>query len=133
MLNTVCLNGRLIADPELKTTPNGDSVSTVVLAVDRNAKAKGGSKMTDFITVVLWQHMAEFVARYFGKGGMIAVTGELQTRKYEDKDGVKRTIYEVIATQVNFCGDSKPKNGSAPAHAETANFENIAEGDDLPF
>ena len=95
MLNSVTLMGRLVADPELKTTQNGTSVAAFRLAVERNYQPK----------------TAEFIGKYFTKGRMIAVEGSLQSRNYEDKNGQKRTAYEVIVDQAYFA-DSRP---AAPA------------------
>ena len=108
MLNRVILMGRLVADPELRQTPNGISVATFCVAVDRNYQSKNSSeKQTDFINCVAWRQTGEFISRYFAKGRMIAVEGSLQTRRYEDKTGAKRTAYEVIVDQAYFA-DSRP-------------------------
>lgn len=110
MLNKIMLMGRLTTDPELKQTPNGISVATFTVAVDRNYQPKGQDKQTDFIPCVAWRNTAEFVSKYFSKGRMIVVEGALETRKYEDKSGNKRTAFEVIVDQCYF-GDSKPASG----------------------
>ena len=111
MLNNVTLMGRLVADPELKTTQNGTSVVSFRLAVERNYAPQGQERQADFIPCVAWRQTAEFIGRYFTKGRMIAVEGSLQSRNYEDKNGQKRTAYEVIVDQAYFA-DSKP---AAPA------------------
>lgn len=111
MLNNVTLMGRLVADPELKTTQNGTSVASFRLAVERNYAPQGQERQADFIPCVAWRQTAEFIGKYFGKGRMIAVEGSLQSRNYEDKNGQKRTAYEVIVDQAYFA-DSKP---AAPA------------------
>lgn len=100
------LQGRLGSDVELRTTPSGVEVATVNLAVDRDVKDKGGSRKTDWITVVAWRQRAIFLSRYFTKGRMAVVTGRLQVRDYTDRDGNKRTAAEVVADNVYF-GDSK--------------------------
>ena len=108
MLNRVILMGRLVADPELRQTPNGISVATFRIAVDRNYQSKGSSeRQADFINCVAWRQTGEFVSRYFQKGRMIAVEGSLQSRNYEDKQGQKRTAYEVVVDQAYFA-DSRP-------------------------
>ena len=112
MLNTVQLMGRLTADPELKTTPNGVSACTVSLAVERNY-AKNNQREVDFIPVVMWRKTAEFAAKHFRKGQLICVTGSLQSRSYKAKDGTNRHIIEVVADQLYFTGD-KPQQ-AAPA------------------
>lgn len=108
MLNRIILMGRLVADPELRQTPNGISVATFRIAVDRNYQSKNSNeRQTDFISCVAWRQTGEFISRYFAKGRMIAVEGSLQTRRYEDKTGAKRTAYEVIVDQAYFA-DSRP-------------------------
>ena len=104
MLNRVILMGRLTADPELKTTPNGVSVTSFSIAVDRSYVKSGEERKADFINIVCWRQTAEFVCRYFGKGSLIAVEGQLQSRSYQAKDGTNRYIVEVVADNVQFTG-----------------------------
>ena len=104
MLNCVTLMGRLTADPEVRTTTTGKSVCTVSIAVDRSFARAGEQRQTDFINIVAWESQANFISRYFSKGSMIAIQGSIQTRAYEDKNGNKRTAFEVIAREVSFCG-----------------------------
>ena len=99
--------GRLTADPELKTTASGVPVAAFRVAVDRDYQPKGGERQADFIPCVAWRQTAEFVSRYFQKGRMIALEGSLQSRNYEDKQGQKRTAYEVVVDQAYFA-DSRP-------------------------
>ena len=107
MLNKIFLQGRLVADPEMRHTPSGVAVATLRLAVDRDFKDREtGEKKADFINVVAWRATAEFVSRYFTKGRMAIVEGRLQMRDWTDKDGNKRTTAEVVADNVYF-GDSK--------------------------
>ena len=107
MLNSVILMGRMVADPELKQTPNGVSVAVFRLAVDRNYQDKeSGQRQTDFINCVAWRQTGEFISRYFSKGSMIAIEGSIQTRQYQDKSGNKRTAVEVIVDQAYFAGDN---------------------------
>ena len=105
-MNSVCLLGRLTADPELRTTQTGIAVTGFKVAVDRSYTPKGQEKQVDFIPVQAWRQTAEFVCKYFRKGQRIALTGSLQTRSYTDRDGNKRRTAEVIADNVYF-GDSK--------------------------
>lgn len=117
MLNKVFLQGRLVADPELKQTPSGVPVATFRMAVDRDFKNKTtGEKETDFVTIVAWRNTADFVSRFFTKGRMAIVEGRLQIRPYTDRDGNKRSATEVVADNVYF-GDSRPsgEGGSYPA------------------
>ena len=120
MLNSVTLMGRLTADPELKTTQNGVSVASFRLAVERNYAPQGQERQADFLPCVAWRQTAEFIGKYFGKGRMIAVEGSLQSRNYEDKNGQKRTAYEVVVDQAYFA-DSKPASaGQASAPPASA-------------
>ena len=153
MLNRIIIMGRLVADPELRTTPGGGTVATVRLAVDRDFRNKQtGERETDFINVVAWRQTAEFVSRYFAKGRMAVVEGRLQIRPYTDRDGNKRTAAEVVAENVYF-GDSRrdgdsgsyappPFAQSAPASSSGGyaaptgedQFAELADDDgDLPF
>ncbi len=143
MLNCVTLMGRLTADPEVRTTTTGKSVCTFSIAVDRSFARAGEQRQTDFINIVAWESTANFISRYFSKGSMIAIQGSIQTRNYEDKNGNKRTAFEVIAREVSFCG-SKAESGSAapavapgqaPAYqtATPSDFEEIEDDEDLPF
>ena len=143
MLNCVTLMGRLVADPELRTTTTGKSVCTFRIAVDRSFQKAGEQRQADFITIVAWESAANFVSRYFAKGSMIAVQGSIQTRSYQDANGNNRTAFEVLAKEVSFCGSKAetgtqaPVNPAAPAPAyQTAvpsDFEEITDDDDLPF
>ena len=145
MLNCVTLMGRLTADPEVRTTTTGKSVCTFSIAVDRSFARAGEQRQTDFINIVAWESQANFISRYFGKGSMIAIQGSIQTRSYEDKNGNKRTAFEVIAREVSFCG-SKSESGTSGAPSTTApaaapsfsnggidDFAAMADDDDLPF
>ena len=110
MLNKVILMGRLTADPEVRQTPNGISVLSFSIAVDRNySKAE---KKTDFINLVAWRQTAEFIGRFFTKGQMIAVEGSIQTRNYEDKTGAKRTAFEVVVDPVSYTHLGRPQSSS---------------------
>ena len=126
MLNCAIIMGRLTADPELRTTQSGVSVTSFSVAVDRSFVRAGEERQTDFINVVAWRQTAEFVTRYFHKGSMIAVQGSIQTRNYEDKNGNKRTAVEIVANNVSFCG-SKAETGTGNA-APTARPEETYQG-----
>ena len=108
MLNHIVLMGRLTRDPELRRTGSGIPVTTFTLAVDRDFgnNRETGEKETDFIDIVTWRNTAEFVSKYFTKGRMAVVSGRLQIRNWNDKDGNKRRSAEVVADNVYF-GDSK--------------------------
>ena len=106
MLNKIVLMGRLTADPELRRTQGGTSVASFSIAVERDYKGQDGEKETDFIDIVAWRNTAEYVSKYFSKGRMAVVEGRLQIRFWQDKDGKKRKVAEVVADTVYF-GDSK--------------------------
>jgi len=151
MYNRIILVGRLVADPELRQTPNGTNVTSFAIAVDRAFSSRDGERQTDFIDVVAWRQTAEFICRYFNKGKVILVEGSLQTRTYTDKNDQKRKAWEVVADNARFVGSKSESEGSggrsfAPAPQETAapapaysagSVEDFAEIDDddgdLPF
>lgn len=101
MMNKIILIGRLTRDPELKYTTNGNAVSRMTIAVDRNYKDSSGQKVADFIPIIAWRKLAEIVAQHMKKGKLIAVHGSLEIRNYEDK-GEKKYIAEVIADDIRF-------------------------------
>lgn len=130
-LNIVAIMGRLTSDPGLKTTPNGVSVTSFTLAIDRSYAKAGTERQADFVPVVAWRGTAEFICKYFQKGRMMAVQGAIQTRTYTDKDGNKRKAFEVVASEVSFAGDkSAEKPGPAGSQEE---FSEVETEDDLPF
>lgn len=135
MLNKTFLQGRLVADPELRHTTTGVAVATFRLAVDRDFKDKQtGERQADFINVVAWRQTGEFVSRYFSKGRMAIVEGKLQSRTY-DKDGVRHYITEVVADNVYF-GDSKRDGdgGSKIEKLREPEFTDMQDDDEgIPF
>lgn len=139
MLNSVCLMGRLTADPELKSTQSGVSVCSFRIAVDRTYTPKGQEKQTDFINIVTWRGTAEFVSRYFRKGQLVAVQGSIQTSQYTDRDGNKRTAFDVVADNVFFAekkaesGETKQGAGYDHSPDIQGDFEEIISPDELPF
>lgn len=122
MLNRIILQGRLVADPELRHTQQGTPVASFRIAVDRDFKTKNGDKETDFINIVAWRHTAEFVSRYFAKGRMAIVEGRLQIRSYDDRDGNRRHATEVVAEKVYF-GDSVKDKGNGGNRNDIADSE----------
>jgi single-strand DNA-binding protein len=129
VLNRIVLIGRLTKDPELRYTPNGNAVATFTLAVDRNWKNAQGERETDFINIVVWQKQAENVANYLSKGKLAAVDGRLQIRSYDDKEGQRRWITEVVADTVRFLS---PKDSGGPGSTDfVAEMDHT--DDDLPF
>lgn len=147
MLNHITLMGRLTRDPELRYTQSGTPVASFTLAVDRDFSSKeNGERPTDFIDVVAWRQTGEFVSKFFTKGSMAVVSGRLQIREWQDKEGNKRRSAEVVADNVYF-GESKRSGGSAdsgyhdapPSRSSDGDFKGSAfselnDGDgDLPF
>ncbi len=112
-MNVVILIGRLVADPELKYTPNGVAVTSFSIAVDRRFKNAAGEKQADFFNVVAWRQTAEFAANYLSKGRLVSVQGELQSRSWVQPDGQKRYKTEVVAN--NLQGLDRPKDGQGQA------------------
>ena len=157
MLNVVAIMGRLVADPELRTTPAGHSVCSFRIACDRSYVQQGQQRQADFIDIVAWRQQADFVSKYFQKGSMIAIDGSLQTRKYQDKNGNNRTAVEVVANNISFAGAKRQDSQSAlsyeqqttshiqqakaaqnapqPAYTQGSmdDFAVISDNDDLPF
>jgi single-strand binding protein len=150
-MNVVCLLGRLTADPELRHTATQIPVTSFTIAVDRAYQPKGAEqRQADFINIVAWRQTAEFITRYFRKGQRIALQGQLQSRPFTDKEGNKRTAYEVVVDNAFF---AESKNSGAPAGgnrydsqipqynesqpafstAASGDFEEIVGDDDLPF
>ena len=161
-MNNVILIGRMVADPELKTTGTGISVTSFRIAVDRSYVKQGEERKADFFDIVCWRNQAEFVCRYFGKGSLIAVQGQLQSRTYQAKDGSKRYVVEVVADTISFTGERRenagggqpysgnnnqsygenqsyqqaPPQQQAPASYQSgsnADFQDMPLDDDLPF
>ena len=140
MLNITALQGRLVADPERRTTQSGVSVTSFTLAVQRNIKS-GDEYPTDYIDCVAWRNTAEFICKYFSKGQMMTVNGTLQTRSYE-KDGVKRKATQVVVENANFCESKRDSQtthkdgnqGKQPMAAPPMEeFDDIFDNDTLPF
>lgn len=152
MLNVVAIVGRLVADPELRTTTQGNSVCSFRIACDRSYVQQGQERQADFIDVIAWRRQADFVSKYFQRGSLIAVEGSLQTRNYKDKQGNNRTAVEVVANNISFAGAKRQDAQSAPSYEQQAishvqqakaqsgfaqgsadDFAVISDNDDLPF
>jgi single-strand DNA-binding protein len=126
MLNQWTGIGRTTKEPEFRQTQNGVSVATFTIACDRNFKNAQGEKETDFFNIICWRGLAETVGRYLGKGRLVAVSGRLQNRSYEAKDGTKRYITEIVANEVQFLDRAKD--------AQQPQFEEVEIDDsELPF
>ena len=126
MFNLVVLSGRLTADPELKTTPNGISVTSFNIA---NEVGYGENKKTSFIPIVAWRGNAEFITKNFTKGSLIGIEGTIQTRKYQDRDGNNRTLFEVVVNNAQFV---LPKSASTNVSIECeSDFSHMGEKDPM--
>ena len=132
MLNRVILIGRLTHDPELRFTGTGIGVANFSLAVDRPFTNKQGERETDFIRIVVWRKLAEVCANNLGKGRLVAVEGRIQVNQYEDKEGQKRTGFEVVGENVRFLDWPKQNESRAASTRETEENLDI-DDDDLPF
>ena len=111
MLNNISVMGRLTADPEVRQTPNGVSVCSFTIANDKDFKRDGDAP--NWIDCVAWRNNAEFIGKYFKKGSLIVVTGSLQTRQYQDKNGNNRKAVEVLVDSVSFTGEPKQQGGGS--------------------
>lgn len=111
MYNKAILMGRICNDLELKTTPSGANVLSFRIAVDRSYQVKGEERKSDFFNVVAWRANADFISRFFSKGRMILVEGELQTRQYVDKNGSTQTVVELVVDNARFTGEGRQQNG----------------------
>ena len=136
MLNRIVLMGRLTRDPELRYTQSNTPIATFSLAVDRDFKSKGtGERETDFIDIVAWRQVGEFVSRYLKKGRMAVVEGRIQMRSWTDPDGNRRRSAEVVADHVYF-GDSKREGTGGTDQNDTDaedGFIPLEEEGELPF
>ena len=130
-MNEVILIGNLTRDPETRQTRNGIPYCRFSLAVNRRKREGANGPDADFIPILCWRSLAQLCQTYLAKGRKCCVTGRLETHTYEDKEGLKRTAYEVVADEVEFLGSGKPgEHAQPPAPGEDANSG--ASGDDLP-
>lgn len=140
-MNKAILTGRLTKDPQHRTTPNGVSVTTFAVAVNRRYKDEAGKYQADFINCIAWRATADFVSKYFQKGAGIGIVGSIQSRSYEDKNGNRRYVTEVVAEEVEFAGSKKQAESKEASYDtnsddlfgdEIAGFEPL-EDPQLPF
>ena len=129
MYNLAIIIGRTCATPELRTTPNGTSVCSFTVAVDRAFKNADGERVTDFINCVAYRNNAEFISKFFHKGSPIGLQGNIQTRSYTDKEGNKRTVTEIVVDKAFFTG-SKEKTAVEVESPVQSEFDDSA---DIPF
>ena len=131
MLNNIVIMGRLTRDPELRRTSSGVAVASFTLACERDFAAQGADKETDFVDIVAWRSTAEFVSKYFTKGRMAVVSGRLQIRNWQDKEGNKRRSAEILADHIYF-GEGK-KDGAETYEPQGGFSEITGDAPDLPF
>ena len=129
-MNKVVLIGRLTRDPELRYTGSNVAVATFTLAVNRNFSNQQGEREADFINIVVWRKQAENVKNYLSQGSQVAVEGRIQTRSYDDQNGQKRYVTEVVADNVEFLGS---KNSSSNTNNTNISAENHAEPSPYDF
>lgn len=138
-MNQITLKGRLCHTPELKQTPNGVSVVNTSIAVNRTYTPKGEERQADFFDITAWRGTAELIAKYFQKGQEILLTGEMQSRKYTDKEGKNRIAWQVSVDRIEFCGNKSDNVRGAdvekpePVSAQDSDFAEIDDTSDLPF
>ncbi len=155
-MNVVCLLGRLTQEPELRQTPNGTSVCSFSIAVNRQFASQDGTRQADFINCVAWRQTGEFISKYFHKGSMIGINGSIQTRQYQDKDtGKNRTAFEIVVSNAHFAeskgsgtsmASPRPNNtmnapsfeqNNQPSSFSTGDFDDFtaiaSDEGDLPF
>ena len=139
MLNHIEIMGNLVADPEMRTTSAGVKVATFRIACERDYAAPGMQKEADFIDCVAWREKAEFLCAYFSKGKPILVSGRLQIRKWEDRDGSKRSSTEIVAENLYFAGGERShiteRTNRAVSSEYAKIFDEAPDGDlgELPF
>lgn len=124
-MNKVILIGRLVADPNLRYTQSGHAVTNFTVAVDRQFSSRGGEKETDFIDVVTWRKLAEVCANHLTKGRLVAVEGRLQIRSYEDKEGIRRKVAEIVADQVQFLDSAKGQQKQPERRAPQEEYDDV--------
>lgn len=129
-LNSVVLMGRMVQEPELRSTQNGIPVCAFCIAVERDFKAKGGERETDFVDVIAWRNSAEFVSKYVRKGTRVCVQGRLQFRNWVDKEGNKRRTAEVEADNIYFADGKKDAPVEQTNRKPDAGF---SEDEPMPF
>ena len=137
-MNKVILMGRLTRDPEVRYTQSNTAVASFSIAVNRRFVRQGEERKADFINIVAWNQTAEFVSKYFKKGQQVGVIGRIQTRNYDDADGKKVYVTEVVAEEVYFAdsrrdGDAAAMFSDNAADAVDDSEFQVTSGDDLPF
>ena len=143
-INTATILGRITAPLEIRQTQSGTPVLQFTVAVDRDYTDQNGERQADFISCVAWKQTAEFIGRYFGKGRMIALTGRLQSRTYDDRNGIKHYVTELIVNQASFTGEPKQDGGYNQSNQQDSgyntqpdenldDFEDVISDGEVPF
>lgn len=132
-MNKIILMGRLTANPEMKQTPTGTAVAAFTIAVNRRF-AKDGQQQADFIRCTAWRQQAEFICKYFEKGSMICVVGNIQTRSWDGQDGKKQFATDIVVEEVYFAGGKKDSTNQSEAMVNGfESFQSDFSDDDLPW
>ncbi|MBM9832306.1 single-stranded DNA-binding protein [Enterococcus faecalis] len=133
MINNVVLVGRMTRDAELRYTPSNQAVATFTLAVNRNFKNQNGEREADFINVVIWRQQAENLANWAKKGALIGITGRIQTRNYENQQGQRVYVTEVVAENFQLLESRTAREGQSGSYQTNNNFGGNASGGDNSF
>ncbi|MDR1627224.1 MAG: single-stranded DNA-binding protein [Oscillospiraceae bacterium] len=134
MLNTAVLMGRLTYNPDIKQLDTGKKVIKLNIAVERSRASPNGEKQVDFFDCVAWESTAEFIFEYFAKGDPIIVEGRIETRQYEDRQGIKKKAFEIIVKNVNFCAFKRGEDTKSKTETnENKENNDLLDNQDLPF
>lgn len=131
MINRTVLVGRLTRDPQLKRTQQGDAVASFTLAVNRNYTTRDGQQQADFINCIVWKKQAENIVKYCSKGSLVGVDGRIQTRSYENNQGQKVYVVEVVCDSVQFLETKKAENNNQGYDNVQHSFD--IQNDDIAF
>jgi single-strand DNA-binding protein len=127
-MNKVYLIGNLTRDPEVSETSTGTALCRFSIAVNRNYADENGERIADYFNITTWRGQAEVCGKYLKKGSKVAIIGSLQNRSYEDKDGIKRTVTDIVASEVEFLSSNRSEE--APTQMK---LEEVPEDEPLPF
>lgn len=132
-MNKAILVGNLTKDPEMRTTGSGVSVTSFTVAANRRCKSQDGQQQTDFINCVAWRSTAEFIAKYFTKGSKIGIVGTIQTRTYDDQNGNKRYVTEVVVDEAEFVTSKAQNPGAARGDAQQPGAEDLSDFETIDY
>lgn len=131
MLNSISIVGRLVREPDFRTTDNGISFCKVVIACERSRSNQDGQRTADFFDCVAWRSSADFLTKYFRKGDWIAINGRMESRTYENKDGIKQKVWEIQAENISFCGGASKSAGDS--EDTPSGYDEVSADGNLPF